>query len=170
MKKTIQSALFSLLVVGGAHAQSVEDISLNFDTPIQYVAPGGTISFTGIISNNDTDSSDPAVYLNAFSDTVGLPADDLTDDFFENAPLDLSPNANSGDIDLIDITAGPDIAPGTYQGTYVIEGGPDNGTFTDFDNLAQVDYTVVVTPEPSTLALLAAALGLAGWRFRRRTN
>jgi len=50
------------------------------------------------------------------------------------------------------------LAPGTYTGVFSILGGPDGGTNIDFSDLSDSSFTVIVTPEPATIFLLASGL------------
>ena len=107
------------------------------------------------------------------TDTIWLNSDDSTrlslltsvDDspFNMNAPLFLDPAGSSGLIALFNVDLAPGLAPGTYTGVFSILGGADGGTDTAFADLADVNFTVIVTgptvtPEPGTILLLATGL------------
>jgi hypothetical protein len=52
-----------------------------------------------------------------------------------------------------------------YAGTYTLFGGQDGGAQ---DFLAQADFKVTATPEPSSALLLIGGLALLGFAKRRR--
>ncbi len=123
--------------------------------------PSGTVevAFIGTITNTDPDHS---LYLNdqsAASLSSGLTLD--TNYFFNTAggTLDASGTSDfdhyTGGIFGIFLDAG--LANGTYTGTYSVLGGLDD-TSTDLVGSVQ-NFSIVVTPEPGTWALLFSALG-----------
>jgi hypothetical protein len=165
MKTFINLIALTVLAVAGVRA----DINIALDDPSQTGTAGQTLNFFGTITNTNTTGTQP-VYLNNDSLTFGLSDATVVDNFFANVPISLAAGASSGDIDLFDITlANPESRPlGTYTGTYGLLGGMDGGTFTAQDNLAQVSFSVNVTPEPGYFALLGVGLALMVWMHRRR--
>lgn len=127
--------------------------------------------FATIFNPSATDT----VYLNGdspltFSSSISV--DDTP--FIINAPISLAPMATSSSFEIFDVVLQPGILPGSYSGVFTILGGPDGGTNTDFSDLADVAFTVDVspksastTPEPGTLLLLGSGL-LAFAPFVRR--
>ena len=123
-----------------------------------------TLDFTGTLSN----STSAVVFLNGdvnFLDQ-SLALDDSP--FFASAPLSLAAGGSySGP--FFDVTVNPATPPGSYTGTFTIQGGADNNAF---DNLATTNFTVNVTgaevPEPGSFeVLLLVFLIMAASRFGR---
>jgi hypothetical protein len=177
-----QTVLASSIVLLAAVLVSPRELradSLNV-TPVQAsqtVAQGTTVvTFYATITNPSTTDT---VYLNGDSSSTGSP--DLTLDdspFNTNAPLFLPPLASSGGMPfaLFNVDLALDTPAGTYDSnTFSITGGPDGGTYTDFDDLVDVDFSVTVigpastVPEPGTSLLLVCGLALLA-SASRRTN
>jgi hypothetical protein len=100
----------------GAQATSLFTIVL--DDPDQTVTPGATAQFFGTIYNNTSTS----IYINGDDLNLSSNAGDFTlnDLTLTNTPISLDPNANSGDIELFDVTAAspfPDTFNVAYNGT-----------------------------------------------------
>jgi hypothetical protein len=123
------------------------------------------VQFFATVSNP---SLTDTVYLNfdQTSASTGLTIDDSL--FALNAPLFLSPGASSGPFEIFDAMLSTNLAAGLYTGTFTILGGPDGGTFTAGDDLADLNFSVTVTtpstatPEPRTMVLLLCAFSLWG--------
>jgi hypothetical protein len=72
----------------------------------------------------------------------------------------------SANFDIFNVDLFGDLAPGSYNGVFEIKGGADGGTYAAFDDLADINFSVTVTPpaaapEPGTLLLLVSALSAA---------
>ena len=120
-------------------------------------SPGGTVEFTGSLSNTGVAdvflNGDLAVFLNP-----SLVLDDSP--FFANAPLSLAAGGGSYSGPFFDVIVSFAASPGPYSGSFTIEGGVDPSTF---ENLATETFQVNVTspssvPEPSSFVLLATSL------------
>ncbi|HTU45567.1 MAG TPA: PEP-CTERM sorting domain-containing protein [Bryobacteraceae bacterium] len=119
-----------------------------------------------------------ATFTNSGPDTLNLDGDNLSvsdplsvnDEFLANAPYTLDPGSVT--FELFQVT----IAPGTASGTYGTDGSDVFSFFGDFNGVTledDVPFTVDVTgavagPEPGTLWLLCAGLGIVAWLHRRR--
>ncbi len=148
--KTLLCAL--ILATLGTTAAKADTITITFDQPNQTASAGGTLQFFGIITNDTNET----VYLN--SDDLNLKGRSLTpnDLFLSNVPFTLDPGANSGDIELFDVTVSSSLldAPGTYSGTYNLVGGTEGDAQ---DNLSSANFSVKTTnptPEPASIYLL----------------
>lgn len=142
-------------------------ITIAFDTPHQTALPGQSVTFYGVISHVG-DIGDPDIYLNSDSLDFTMPGAVLTDNFFANVPIFLSPGENSGLINLFEILLGN--TPGLYAGAYQLIGGADGGTNIAADNLAQANFSVNAVPEPGTVTMLSAGLLLMLRQYRKRTR
>jgi len=160
LKATLILFLFTMMPFG-ARADSTE-LTLS---PVTGTA-GEDVTVFGTITNTGT----ALVYLNGETFSLGsssLLNGDVTD-FFDNAPLSLAGDSNSGLIALFSFDIAPDTAPGVYSENFLqILGGP--GMF-DQNDIADAEYSVHVegtsVPEPETIGLIA--LGLAGVMLLRR--
>jgi hypothetical protein len=145
-----------------AHAQ----VSFLIQPANQTGNPGDLLTYTATLTN--TGSSE--VFLN--SDTFNLGgAALLLDDgsFFDNFPLSLQ----GGEIasgNLFTVLIGPSVAPGIYNGTFTIQGGPTDASSNDIATQSfQITVRRAAAPEPASFALLAiSGLPLAGMILRRR--
>jgi hypothetical protein len=164
---TMLKAIFILFLVTvmpfGAKADSTQlTLSPVTGTAGEDVTVFGTITNTGTVEiflNGETFSLGSSSFLNG----------DVTD-FFDNAPLSLSGETNSGLIALFSFDIAPGTAPGVYtENLLQLLGGPG---VLDMNDIADADFSVTVegttVPEPGTIGLIA--LGLAGvMLLRRRT-
>jgi len=164
LKATLVLFLFTVMPLGVRADSTQLTLSPVTGTAGEDVTVFGTISNTGTV----------LVYLNGETFSLGsssLLNGDVTD-FFDNAPLSLAGDSNSGLIALFSFDIAPDTAPGVYSENFLqILGGP--GMF-DQNDIADAEYSVHVegatVPEPGTIGLIA--LGLAGVMLlrRRRSN
>lgn len=164
---TLRPALLTLalsLSLGmSAHAQ----VSFLIQPANQVSNPGDLLTYTATLTN--TGSSEVFLNSDTFNLTgVGLELDDSP--FFTNFPLSLQGGGVASG-DLFTVLIGPSVAPGSYSGTFTIQGGPTDGDFNDIATQSfQVTVAGTVAPEAASLALLAiSGLPLAGMILRRRT-
>ena len=166
--------VFSVVVGLAAVALQLSAGSIEVDlvSAGQTGAPGDTLAFLATLTNL---SGTDVIYLNGMGSTASSPflSIDISP-FFSNAPLFLNPGDVSGPFELFDVTIDPAAPDGGYPGSFVtLEGGPDGGAGTAFDDLADVSFDVDVqsptsaAPEPRTFAMLLISLGLLLWRGRK---
>jgi hypothetical protein len=158
----ILSLAFAGFLLVGAVAKA-DILTITLDAPYQ-IGPGPVFTFYGTITNTSTST----VYLNGDSFPVLdflLTPDDSG--FYNNTSSPLTAGQSTVDVELFTITA-PGYALGAsnlYSGTYEIQGGADSNAN---DALGSANFNVQVSPEPSSLLLLASGLaGLAGTLKRR---
>ena len=155
------------LVFTAMGAQATTIFTIVLDDPDQTIAPGATVQFFGTIYNNTSTS----IYINGDDLNLSALAGDFTlnDLTLTNTPISLDPNANSGDIELFDVTAAspfPDAFNVAYNGTYDIQGGAAANDQTILND--PVGFSLVATPEPGTWPLVVGALGVLVLKRRRR--
>jgi hypothetical protein len=145
-----------ILATLGATAAQADTITITFDQPNQVALPGTTVEFFGTLTNNTTGT----IFLNGDALNIAGLSFTTTDQFFNNVPSSLAPGANSGDIELFDISASSPLldAAGFYTGTYSLLGGIDgNGQDVLETNPAafSVDTAPATSPvpEPASIAL-----------------
>jgi len=172
MKSMKSISILSLTVSGllfCASTAKADTFTFSIDPSTQSAMDGDTITFSGTVSLSG-DATDP-VYLSGDSITwngVGLASDDS--DFWGNFPSSLDPGGTfTGE--LFTVTVDPGTPDGSYTGTFELQGGAEEGAQGVLGAPGfEVDVTSpsAVTPEPSSLVLLASGLaGLAGTLRRR---
>lgn len=157
-----------LLAPFAAHA---DNLSLVFTSATQTVAPSGTVTFSGKITNTST----ATVFVNNDSFNVDplLSYDDTA--FFSATPFSLAAGASyplSGSANLFDITLGSTATLGsTYTGTFTILGGADAAA-QDTQSITKFSVTAAAVPETSTtlsFGLLLVGGGLLAVARRKRS-
>ena len=153
MKRIFLLLSASLFLSHGIARAGIVDIALL--QPVLSGSPGDVLAFFGTITNT---TGSPA-FLNA-DNFNGVPPGYLDDSpFFANTPAGfLDPFGSTGLIELFDVTV-PDF---NIIGSFEILGG---AAIDDQTVLASADFTVF-TPEPSSMALMFAAMAAAAC-FRR---
>lgn len=165
IKKALGMLSFAVLAMASAHASPILPLTITLDDASQTVTSGGTIQFFATITNNTGSSID----LGADDPTLAGYSLAINDLFFQNAPISIAANSNSGDFELFDVTASNPLldSPGTYLGTYEI---------TDLNNneIGEASFSVTtvaasaVTPEPSSLVLALTGLCTTAAGLSRR--
>ncbi len=157
----IQIALITTLVLAGSNAAA--DIIITLDAAAQTGSPGDTLIFSGTLFNSSSDT----IFLNGAD--LNLAGNsftpDFSDPFFANVPFSLDPGQATSDIELFEVLFNDPFTDPfvSYSGNYALSGGVDPNAQ---DLLTSVDFTITAengssaVPEPSSLALLAAALAV----------
>jgi hypothetical protein len=165
MKNIIPILALAVTAAFTAHAGV---IAITLDSPTLSGASGSVLHFSGTLTN----TTGALVYLNADNINSLLPDPSAIDDspFWNNAPVSLGASGTSGDIGLLNVTILASFGVGSYTGTFMLLGGAGVDSQ---DILGSADFTVNVTaptpggaaPEPETLPLLGAAIGvLLAWK------
>lgn len=149
-----------------------------FTVANQTGAPGERVTFSARLSNQ---SLTQTIYLTALSgsinnaglrfDRASLTATDSS--FLEYVPDVLAPDtsypdAQPGQSSLFDVFISPETMPGTYAGSWVIQGGFNPGDQFALTQPTAFSVVVAMVPEPSGLLLFLATGGGAALFTRRR--
>ena len=126
-----------------------DDVSVTIVDPSQTATPGQTVDFTGTITNDIEDTADFTFSFSGFDSN-------LTPNSLLPSPFSIGEGATTSTIDLFSVTLDSTIGPGTFPVDFTLQGtGSDPpGEMRDADG----EVTITVTPEPSTMWLLAAGL------------
>jgi hypothetical protein len=151
-------AAAALVTLGAAAPAAHAQLNFTLTPSSQFGSPGSTLQFFGTLANPSTTDT---VFLNG--DTPTFTAPGLTLDaspFNSNAPLSLGPLGSGTDIytgDFFDVSIGSAALPGTYLGTFEIQGGADGNAQ---DTIATQDFSVTVLPQAVPEASSVTSLGL----------
>src|SRR5580698_2397024 len=163
--------LFALLLVGSNLWAS--DVFVQLDSPTLTAGPGDTITFAGIIVNND----DFVIDLNSIDITLnGMFATDPSPFFLGPLTIDAPPGTTETiDFQLFSVTVNDPYSDpdGIQTGTVTILGNVETNGTPDFNaqnplGSATFNVDVQTAPEPSSFAMMLASLAGATLISRRR--
>jgi hypothetical protein len=144
------------------------NVTLNDPNPtVVQSATQTVVQFFGTVSNPSL-TDDIYVNADATSSATGTTVDDS---LFQ--PFLIPANNMSGMFEIFDVDLVPGLGPGTYNGIFSFLGGADGGSFSAFDDLVDINFSVTVTaptttaPEPGSLLLLASGLASLVFLMRR---
>jgi hypothetical protein len=156
--KPIAYLLFLAALAGAACASPILTLTLSQSTLTANA--GGAVTFMA------TGLNTAAVTENLNGDSFSVPSPLTLDDsdYFNDWPLSLNASQSFGPADLFTVNVPLGTGGGSYAGTFDITGGPG---VSDLNVLGSAAFTVVVTPEPGTVALMSIGFALAVLRRRR---
>jgi hypothetical protein len=165
MKSSSKLLLLSTAVAGSLLAgttASADSLTITLTTPFQ----SGIVGTVDVFAFDATVTNDTAqtVYLNGDDYSVDAPLTIDDSPFNDSYPLSLGPGDSYAGL-LFNV----DVPPGTPQGLYagnfeIIGGGPTDDT----DVAGAANFNVQITPEPSSLLLMASGLAGLAATMRRR--
>lgn len=161
-KLTLAVMTLLLLTIGVMPAALADTLNFTLTQSAVDALPGDTVTFEATVSAPITNVAD--IFLNGDSGNLGaLSIDDS--DFLANAPFFLNPG-DSATFDIFTVAIPVGTPQGTYVGFFEILGGVDGNAS---DALGIVNFSVAVSPEPSSFLLLGSGLaGLVGVVRRKR--
>ena len=186
MQMKIRTGILTLAIAVASVGAARADLVLTLAPSSLNVLPGGSVQFTGTLTNTGStsvflngDSITSSVYLSGNSSNLPVPSLTVDDKpFIFGAPLMLQPGGTySGPFFIV--TANAAMTFGSYFGTYSVQSGPDRKTFTTAPGSTAL-FTVVVneitpyialngvwnaTPESAVTVTSGTSVSLGPWPF-----
>ena len=143
----------ALLLPGKCFAS---EVTVTITDPSQTATPGQTVDFTGTITNMLLSDGNFTIGFSPYNSNLTV-----TPEF--PSPFSIGQGDVTSTIDLFNVTLDSTIGPGTYPVDFVVTGCPPS----DECRAADGEVTITVTPEPSTLWLMATGLIIFATTFPR---
>jgi hypothetical protein len=145
--KSLALSLISLSLLLAGTAAKADPLTLTLASPFQYALGPAVVEFDATITNTTTQ----LLFLNGDNSSADSPL--TLDDTPYNSDFPLTLGAgDSFTGELFTVSVPAETTAGIYAGSFEITGGFDGGAQ---DIIGSSDFDIGVTPEPSSLLLLA---------------